>query len=79
MLRPGYRDATDWCKELEAVRNWTLTRELGSLFHKLFNRCVEKFFRALRKTISREQEPFQTINQARPSGTELRCVEPGVT
>jgi hypothetical protein len=61
VLSQRYRNATDWCKELEGVKNWTLTFKRGSLFHKLFNRCVEKYSRTSRKSIRCVQKMFQTI------------------
>jgi hypothetical protein len=37
-----FRDATGWCKQLEALPIVNLSLTLGRLFHKVFNKPVEK-------------------------------------
>ena len=37
-------DATDWCKELEAIQSWSLRPTGPTHFHKFFNRIVEILF-----------------------------------
>jgi hypothetical protein len=75
VLSQSYRNATDWCKELEGVKNWTLTFKRGSLFHKLFNKCVEKYFRTSRKFILRVQKVFQTIRAVQATAGKRRRVQ----
>jgi hypothetical protein len=38
----GFGDATGWCKELKALPILNLSVTLSHLFHKVFNKPVEK-------------------------------------
>ena len=42
VFRIGLGDATGWCKELKALPILNVPVTLGHLFHKVFNRAVEK-------------------------------------